>query len=460
MSGESTTGEPTPAGDEAPGHLGVLATWRQTPTEAKALLAGVFVGRLAGFLQIFLVLFLTHRGFSPGQAGLALGLYGAGAVLGTFAGGWLSDRLSARTATLISMLGSAALLVSILYLGIYPLILLAVILVSMVGQLYRPAAQSMLTELVAPAQLVMVTAMYRLCLNLGTTAAPLIGVALVSVSYDLLFWAEALAALTYGLIALKYLPRRAKMAAAPAKATREARSGYWAVLADWRYTFYLAAVLLIMVVYSQYTAALPLAIQGAGLSLWWYGAVVTLNAAVVVSLEVVATKYVQTWPLRMTALMGFGLIAIGYGTYALGIIPFFLILGTLIWTASEIIGGPTTFAYPGMVAPAHLRGRYFGAMQSAVGLGGTIGPIIGVALWNNIGQGVWLWASAVGVMSAVCAGIGMRTPGTPDVAAPESPVTLEPATAAELAADAEAEAATAPAPERAETGEPAARPAG
>ena len=53
----------------------------------------------------------------------------------------------------------------------------------------------------------MVTAMYRLCLNLGTTAAPLIGVALVSVSYDLLFWGEALAALVYGLIALLLLPR-------------------------------------------------------------------------------------------------------------------------------------------------------------------------------------------------------------------------------------------------------------
>jgi predicted MFS family arabinose efflux permease len=105
----------------------------------------VFVGRLAGFLQIFLVLFLTYRGFSPGQAGLALGLYGAGAVLGTFAGGYLSDRLSARTATLISMLGSAALLVSILYLDVYLLVLLAVLLVSSVGQL-SAAAQAAITR--------------------------------------------------------------------------------------------------------------------------------------------------------------------------------------------------------------------------------------------------------------------------------------------------------------------------
>jgi MFS family permease len=423
MSGEAIE-ELTTVDPDEPGPLGVIATWRQTPRQAKALLAGVFVSRLAGFLQIFLVLFLTHKGFSAGQAGLALGLYGAGAVLGSFAGGYLSDRLSARSATLISMVGSAALIVSILYLGSYLLVLLAVILVSTVSQLYRPAAQAMLTDLVPPGQLVMVTAMYRLCLNLGTSAAPLIGVALVSVSYNLLFWGEAAAALAYGLIALTALPRRVKPAEGhPVEAkTEESRSGYAAVFADWRYVFYLAAVLLIMIVYSQYTAALPLAIVHAKLSIWWYGAVVTLNAAVVVMLEVAATKYVQTWPLRRTALMGFGLIAVGYAMYAIAIVPFFLILGTLIWTASEIIGGPTTFAYPGMVAPAHLRGRYFGAMQTCVGLGSTIGPIIGVALWNGVGQSVWLWAAAVGILSAVCAGIGMRDPksivATPSVNEP------------------------------------------
>jgi MFS family permease len=413
MSSEATS-ERTSAEDAAPHHLGVLATWRQTPRQAKALLAGVFVSRLAGFLQIFLILFLRYRGFSPGQAGLALGLYGAGSILGSFAGGWLSDRLSARSATLISMMGSAALIVAILYFKPYLLVLLAVLLVSTVGQLYRPAAQSMITELVPSGQLVMVTAMYRLCMNLGTSAAPLIGVALVSISYNLLFWAEALAVLAFGLIALTALPRRPRPTEAEKsqKAAEEPHSGYWSVLADWRFMFFLAAVVLIMVVYSQYTAALPLAIVHAGLSIWWYGTVVTLNAVIVVICEVAATKYVQTWPLRLTALVGFGLIAIGYSMYAIAIVPVFLILGTLIWTASEIIGGPTTFAYPGIVAPPRLRGRYFGAMQTCVGIGGTIGPIVGVMLWNHVGQQVWLWAAGVGVMSAVCARIGMRRPSS------------------------------------------------
>jgi MFS family permease len=423
MSSESTAGgAPAEAAgtDVTDGHLGVLATWRQTPRSARALLAGVFVNRLAGFLQIFLVLFLTHRGYSSGQAGLALGMYGAGAVVGTFLGGWLSDRLSARTVTLISMMGSAGLLVSILYVRVYALVLLAVILVSAVGQLYRPAAQAMITELTPANRLVMVTAMYRLCLNLGTTAAPLIGVALVSVSYDLLFWAEALAALTYGLIALTALPRAARVTPPAPPSTPEAapekrpRSGYLALLDDWRYLVFLVAFLLFCVVYAQYTAALPLAIVDAGLSTWWYGAVVTLNAFIVVTCEMLATRWVQAWPLRLTQLSGFGLLAAGYAIYAIDIAPAFLILGTLVWTLSEVVAAPTVYAYPGMVAPSHLRGRYFGAMQGMFGLASTLGPILGIALFEYAGQQMFIWATAIAVVAMVIGRIGMRTPPTPD----------------------------------------------
>ncbi|HEX8096114.1 MFS transporter [Jatrophihabitans sp.] len=441
---EELLDESAPAG--AGGHVGVLTTWRETSNQAKALLAGVFVSKLAGFIQIFLVLFLTARGFSSGQAGLALGLYGAGAVVGTFIGGSLSDRLSARTATIISMLGSAVLIVSIIYVEQYYLLLLAVLLVSAIGQLYRPAAQSLITELTPANRLVMVTAMYRLCLNLGTTVAPLIGVALVSVSYDLLFWGEALAALVYCVIALRFLPRGGVPAEPAASAVADAaepdeigdlagasksRSGYLALLQDWRYMTFLAAFLMLCTVYVQYTAVLPLAIIDAGLSTWWYGAVITINGAIVVGFEVLATRFVQTWPLRLTQMSGYALLACGYGIYAIKLVPVLLIIGTLVWTLSEIVGAPTIWAYPGMVAPAHLRGRYFGSMQSMYGLGSTVGPIAGILLYEHVGQKFFLWAAAVMVVATAIGRIGMLDSAAehePEPAVPVGgPITVDPA---------------------------------
>ena len=391
---------------------GAWATFRATPRSAKALLAGVFVNSLAGFIQIFLILFLTHQGFSSGQASFALGLYGIGAVLGTFVGGWLTDRLTVRTIVAISTLGSALLMVAILYLKSYPLVLVAVLLVSSVRQLYRPAAQAMLTRLTPSHQLIMVMAMYRLSLNLGTSAAPVIGVALIAVSYSLLFWTQAAAALIYALIALIALPRKTQPAGEPAHQTaaHAPGRGYRTVLGDLRFVAFLLAIFLRGSVYVQYTTALPLAIQRAGVSLWWYSAVVSLNAIVIVTCEVFLTRFTQHWPLRVTAVTAFGLLAVGYAAYAIQIVPAILILGTLIWTLSEIIGAPTAFAYPSMVAPPGLLGRYIGSMQSALGIGMTVGPIVGIWLLNSVGRWAWVWMGVVALLSTIAARAGMRGP--------------------------------------------------
>jgi predicted MFS family arabinose efflux permease len=380
-------------------------------------LVGVFVNRLAGFIQIYLVLFLTHRGYTAGQAGLGLGVYGAGAVLGTFVGGSMTDRLSPRTATLASMLGSTVFILSILYLPVYPLLLLAVLLVSTVGQFYRPAAQAMLTELTPPARLVMVTAMYRLGMNLGTTVTPLLGAALLSVSYDLLFWFEAAAALVYAVIAYTALPRETPERSAEAESAVSAARGYRVLLGDRRYLLFLAAVFLMSAAYCQYISTLPLAITHAGLSVWWYSAVVALNGFIVITSELLMTKVVQRWPLRLTMLIGLGLVAVGYGTYAIALVPVLLILGTVIWTLSEIVGAPTVFAYPGIAAPPHQQGRYIGAMQSLFGLGAAVGPVLGVLLWTWVGQDVWLWVAGSAALATVCGVAAVRDPAAHATAA-------------------------------------------
>jgi MFS family permease len=363
------------------------------------MLVGTFVNRLGGFFQTFLVLFLTHRGFSPVQAGLALGVYGLGGLLGVLTGGTLADRLGVRASTLLSMAGSGVLLIGVLYVRSLPVLLVAVALVGLTGQLYRPASATLLAQVTPESRRVMVFALYRWALNLGTTIAPLLGALLVAISYDLLFWAEAAAAGVFALIAVVTLPKARSGGGEPV--AEEPAGSYRDVLRDRRYVCFLLATALNSLVYLQYVAALPLAMHDAGLATGWFGGMVALNGFLVITCELVITKLTQRLPARRVVSIGFVLLGAGFSVYALPLGLAVFAIGTLVWTSAEIVAGPTMFAYPGFAAPARLRGRYVAAMQVMFALGGTVGPAVGVAAYRLLGGSLW-WgcgaACAVGLL--------------------------------------------------------------
>jgi predicted MFS family arabinose efflux permease len=368
-------------------------------------LVGVLINQIGGFLQVFLVLFMTHRGFTEVQAGVALGCYGAGAFAGVLVGGALADRLGPRWATLFSMGGFAVLLVVMLYVPSYPAVLGAVIAAGIVGRFYRPAAAALLSELTPQHRQVMMFALYRLATNVGTTLAPVLGALLIAVSYELLFWVDAITALGYGLIAACTLPGRPPRSSS-STAVLGTRRGYRAVFADRRFVLYLLAMFVNSAVYVQYTSVLPLAMTDAGLSIAWYGGVVSLNGFIVITCELLLTKVTQRQSSRLIVIAGFLLLGGGVSIYALPWRPAVFIIGTLVWTMAEIGGGPTMFAYPGRVAPEGLRARYIGAMQTMFNLGAAIGPVAGVAAFYTIGGNVW-WCYGL-----VCLlGMGLALPG-------------------------------------------------
>lgn len=369
----------------------VLATFRESPLAAKTLLVGVFVNRLSGFLNIFLVLFLTSRGYSIGQAALTLGVYGGGAIVGALVGGALASRLRARNATVISMASTSVLLAALLYLPSYGLILVAVAVVSLVGQLYRPASATLLSDLTTEGRQVMVFAMYRFGLNLGATVAPLLGLALYNLDnhgYGLVFWCEALIALGYAMLAWSTLPARPTRVTT-ASADAEDRGGYLAMLRDRRYMLYLIATFCYAAVYVQYLSTLPLDVHAAGLAIFWYTLAVSLNGFIVITFELLVTKFTQTWPLRLTLGLTLVLIGVGMATYGLPLGPAVILGGTLIWSLGEIIGGPAVLAYPVTASPHHLKSYYISSFQFTWGVGTAVGPVVGGWLFIQLGHRVW-----------------------------------------------------------------------
>jgi MFS family permease len=416
--------------------VGIWATYREAPLAVKTILAGVLMSKLGGFLNIFIVLYLVSKGYSTERAALALSVYGAGAVAGILLGGTLAVRLGARNSTVISMSATAVLTVSLLYLPSYPLLLLAIVALSVAAQIYRPASATLLSELTPEGRQIMIFALYRFALNVGTTAAPLIGFTLYYLNhktYLLLFWAEGLVALAYAVLAFAAIPARARpqVADGAADATTQAPSagrGFRAVLRDRRYVLYLMANLFNAIIYMQYLSTLPLDVKASGVPIFWYTLAVSLNALVVISFELPLTKVVQRWPIRITVGLAFILVGIGMAAYGLPLGPIVIIGGTLIWTLGEIIGGPSVFAYPAMAGPANLKSSYIGSFQFVFALGTAIGPALGGVLFVHLGHKVWWVLAPISALAAVLGMVAVRAPTRQPKTAPDQEGTDDPVT--------------------------------
>ncbi|PZG47442.1 MFS transporter [Spongiactinospora gelatinilytica] len=390
----------------------VLATWRESPLAVKTLLAGIFVNRLSGFLNIFLVLYLTAQGYSPDAAAFALGAYGAGAMVGTLLGGSLAARLGTRNTVVIGMAGSSVMIASLLYLNSYGVLLAAVALAGLTAQMFRPASATLLSQLTPDNRQVMVFAMSRFGINLGATAAPLIGFGLYNLQrqrYDLLFWGEALIALVFAAVALFTLPGRAAERPATDEGG-EASGSYLDVLRDRRYLVYLISTLVHTVVYGQYLSTLPLDVKASGVDIVWYTVAVSLNGFIVIAFELLTTKVTQSWPMRVTIGISFALMGAGIAVYALPMGPAVIVIGTLVWSIGEIIGGPAIFAYPALIAPARAKSHYLGGFHFVFGLGSAIGPVVGGWLLVKLGHGVWVPLAIVSLAASLVVVTAIRRP--------------------------------------------------
>ncbi|MEV0292499.1 MFS transporter [Nocardia sp. NPDC050710] len=394
---------------------GVFAALRETPRPVVYLLIGVLVNQLGAFVQTFLVLYLTHREFTVGQAGIALTAYSAGAVFGTMLGGELTHRLGPRTTIITAMTGSAALLTLIPLLarpGVYVVLLVAIAGAGLVTQAYRPAAAVLLGDLMPEEHRVMGFSMMRIALNMGAALAPLVAAAVILIDWNLLLWLDAATALTYAALALLLLPNVAVAEDAP-DPVPDQRTGYGVILRDRRYHLFLASVLVGSIIYVQYTVALPLDITADGHSTGLYSAVLVTASVVLILCELKITSYVKHLRPNIVGAVGTAIMGLGVAGYALaghGAAP--IILATVVFVFGVMVNGPTMFAYPSTF-PAAVRARYIGTHQATFGLGMALGPTLGVLAWEQLGAGIWPLCGGLGLFAAWCAYAGIHENKTP-----------------------------------------------
>jgi MFS family permease len=387
---------------------------RGLPRPVWILFIGAFVNRVGTFVLPFITLYLTHRGYSPPQAGLGLAAYGVGAIAAQGAGGLLADRLGRRNTIALSMAGGAALTLSLIWVrGLWGIVGV-VALLGFVAELYRPASSALVADLVDPGARVAAFAAYRLMLNLGWAFGLALGGIMAQHSYDLLFIGDAATSLAFAAVALVGLPHGTRTSRHEERRRGHAGAGR-SILADRGFLFFLGAVFLTAAVYMQNASTFALHVTDQlDYSTKVYGFLQAGNGVLVVLLELPITSWTQHR--RRTNMVALGALLVGMGFAVLAFVQAIpgLVLMVLVWTLGEIIESPATSAFVADRAPEHARGRYQGALGMMYASAAVVGPLVGTSVFNVSPTALWLGCGAVGALGAVLAlQAGRRPAPTP-----------------------------------------------
>lgn len=374
---------------------------RSLPRPAWILFGGTFLNRFGTFVVVFLVLYLTEEGYSPAEAGLAVGAYGAGNLVSSAIGGYLADTIGRRTTIVISMVSSAAAMLALSQVEGLAVITVLAALAGAAAELYRPASFALLTDLIPPQDRVVGFGAYRLAINAGFAIGPAVAGLLAERSFTFIFVGDAITSLAFGLVAFLWLPEGRK------QKQEDEPGGYKDALRDRYFRRFLIASFLAAIVYFQYQTTLALHIRDAGFSSAIYGALLSVNGVVIVLLELPITSVSQHLSAPRVMAAGMLLVGVGFGLTAFAHAIPFLLLTVLIWTVGEMLNAPVSSAYAADSAPIHLRGRYTGLTTFMLSCAFAVGPIVGTSLYAVDPSLLW---GACAVTAAISASVSLTLP--------------------------------------------------
>jgi predicted MFS family arabinose efflux permease len=348
----------------------------------------MFVNRSGSMVLLFTSLYMTNiLHFSIGDAGVVMSLYGIGSVLGSYLGGWLTDRNSYFNIMMGSLLISGFILLFLLFIKSMIGISIVVFLYALTADIFRPANSKAIAGYSDVKNRTRSVSLVRLAVNLGFTVGPAIGgfVALY-LGYKWLFVIDALTTMGAAALLYFYLPRRHIESAPgnPAILKDSSTSAY----RDFIYLTFIFFVALYGTCFFQIFASIPQYFS----KVCHYdegtiGLLLALNGFIVVLIEMPLMLKLEhkskIFPfIKLGALMlplSFAILFFGKGWMIWAIVY------TIVISLSEILAMPFMMNFALSRPPAERQGQYSALYSISYGIANIAAPLIGLGIANRFG---------------------------------------------------------------------------
>ncbi len=359
------------------------------------------VNRSGTMVMPFLVLYLTKvRGFETTDAGLAIGLYGAGGVLGSYLGGWLCDRVAPRWVIAGSLAFTGVGFIILGRLTTHSAIFITMVLVGLVGEGFRPATSTALAAAAPPELRTRAFALNRLAINIGMSLGPSLGGFLAMRSYDWLFLVDgATCLLAAAFLVVAFHDGTATGATKQRESATPSRS-------PWRDGPFLAMMglfFLLALVTFQMASTFALTLRDLyGFQEGQIGLVMAVNTVLIVAFEMILVHRVGALnPVRLVGLGGF-LFGLGFAMLPFGSTFLYAVCAAVVWTVGEMLSFPLSAGVIANRAGDANRGVYMGLFTISFEGAWIFSPLLGTWIYQTWGPRVlWLGCGAVGLVLLV-----------------------------------------------------------
>jgi MFS family permease len=372
------------------------------------LWTGTLVNRLGTFVSPFLAIYLTtQRGFSAAQAGLVLGIYGAGAAAGVLLGGVLADRWGRRRTLVTAQVSAAATMLTMGFVRDRYAILGVALLLGLATEMARPAFSAMMVDIVPERDRLRAFTLNYWAINLGFACSAVLAGLAAQADYLLLFVIDAATTLVTASIVFTKVRETHPLRAArpsPVRGTPGvAGPGLRAVFADRVFLGFVGLNLLLALLFMQHISTLPIAMGKDGLSPATYGSVIALNGVLIVAGQLFVPRLVGGRNRSRVLALAAVVTGLGFGLTATADHALLYALTVLVWTMGEMLNTPSNSTLIAELSPAEMRGRYQGVFSLSWSAASFAAPIAGGFLQEHAGNTA-LWLSCAGVGLVVAAG--------------------------------------------------------
>ncbi len=378
--------------------------------EAWMLSIVMLINRSGSMVLPFLGVYMTDQlEFSIKESGLVLSFYGVGSVIGSWLGGYFTDKFGEYRVQSTSLFLSAPLFLLIPIFTSVEGMALIILLQSIISETFRPANSVAITKYARPENLTRAFSLNRMAINLGFSIGPALGGILSSVSYELLFITNAVGAILAGIFYVRFFRKRHKIYQKKMKektivkeTTEKERSPY----RDSPFLVYCLLCAIFSVCFFQFFNTIPIFYKEvAHLDQKSIGYILGYSGFIIVVLEMLVVNFADKYlTIAKTLLYGILMCAAAYAMLAINHHISLIMLSISILSVGEILVLPFMSTITALRSGKTNQGAYMGLNGMTFSISFIITPLLGTSVASDLGFNT-LWIGS-GVVLAL-AGIAM-----------------------------------------------------